>query len=128
MTKQVTATRMSELWHQHVGHPSSEAMSFIAKDLDLHKYVRKENNVCDICLRAKQTRTQFHVSENKVEDLFQIIHSDIWDLIGFPPHVENTISLTVVNDASGGVWLYLMKEKSEVKTSIKWFVAMAISK
>ena len=33
---------------------------------------------CDICLRAHQTRNTFSISDNRVNDLFDLYHFDIW--------------------------------------------------
>ena len=59
-----------------------------------------------------------------MEDLFEIIHSDVWGHYTVPSSCGAHYFLTIVNDASRGVWVYL-KENSEVETSIKRFVAMA---
>ena len=36
------------------------------------------NKVCDVCLRAKQSRDHFPIIENKATDIFELIHCDLW--------------------------------------------------
>ena len=124
MKVQSNTARAGELWHKRLGHPSGEAMNFVTKDLKLSTSVRNKNNVCKVCFHAKQTRSQFQVSESKAEDLFETIHCDIWEPYRVPSSYGADYLLTLVDDASRGVWLYLMKEKSEVEFLFKGFVAM----
>jgi len=37
-------------------------------------------DICDVCFKAKQTRSQFITSDNKASDLFELVHCDIWGL------------------------------------------------
>ena len=60
--------RASELWHKPMGHPSSEIMSFFAKELGFSNYDKKNSDVCDVCFRAKQARSCFHISKNKANN------------------------------------------------------------
>ena len=68
------AVKTSDLWRKRMGHPSNEVMSLFAKELDFPDYVRSKNKMCDACYRAKQTRMQFHVSDNNANDLFEVVH------------------------------------------------------
>ena len=76
-------------------------------------------------LRAKQTRMSFPISENKALNCFDLIHCDIWG----PYHVKSFCGahyfLSIVDDASRGVWIYLMKEKSEASQLLRDFCTMA---
>jgi len=75
---QSNAVRTTELQHKRMGHPSSEVMSLFGKELDFSDYIGSKNTMCDVCYRAKQTRTQFHANDNKANDQFEIFHCDIW--------------------------------------------------
>lgn len=68
---------------------------------------------CDVRLRAKQTRIPFPINEANVAESFYLLHCDIWG-----PYQTLSLSgahyfLTIVDDKSRGVWIYLMIEKSE---------------
>ena len=82
-TAQVNAVGSHNLWHGRLGHPSDQVFSLLSKDINISGSI--ENNVegpCDICFRAKQTRTQFVASESHA--LFQLIHCDIWGAYRVP--------------------------------------------
>ena len=66
------------LWHHRFGHPSYEAMSVLFKSLGISG---GNKDACDVCFRAKQTRSRFAISENKASNLFELIHCDIWGYI-----------------------------------------------
>ena len=75
-------------------------------------------------MHAKRARTQFHVSENKAENRFELMHCDIWGPYREPASCEAHYFLTIIDNSSRVVRLYLMKEKSEVGHYVKTFVSM----
>ena len=80
--------------------------------------------MCEICYRAKQTHSQFHVSHNKAKCVFGLIHCDIWG-----PYRELSFCgahyfLTIVDDASRATWVYLMHDRSETSSLLRNFIAM----
>lgn len=66
-----------ELWHKRMGHLAAKVVcslpvvssSVCLSFLDMP---------CDICLRAKQTRSCFPVSINKTSKAFDMIHTNLW--------------------------------------------------
>jgi len=58
-----------------LGHASNEVMSAFFKNLGVSG---GDKDACDVCFRAKQTRSRFVILENKASDLFELIHCDIW--------------------------------------------------
>jgi len=68
---QANAIDATNLWYSRLGHPSSEVLNLLSSHLGV-----KQNNldICDICFREKQTRTQFFISESKADGLFDLIH------------------------------------------------------
>ena len=82
-------------------------------------------DVCDVCFKAKQTRSGFIMSDNKASELFELVHYDIWGPYRVKTSCGASYFLTIVDDTSRATWVYLMKEKSEVAKLLKVFVAMA---
>ena len=54
---QSSVVKTSKLWHKRMEHPYSEVMSYYAKELGFLYCTGEKNNVCDVCYRAKQTRS-----------------------------------------------------------------------
>jgi len=107
-------------WHWRFGHPSSQALSYIFSNIRS----RNKSDLCDVCLRAKQTRMPFSISENKANNCFDLVHCDIWGPYRIKSLCGAQYFLTIVDDASRGIWIYLLKDKSEASQYLKEFYIM----
>lgn len=56
--------------------------------------------------------------------IFQLIHCDVWGPHRNPSHSGARYCLTIVDDFSRGVWIYLMIEKSEAQTHLRHFFSL----
>ena len=121
MKVQANIVDVTHLWHSRLGHLCSEVLNLLSSHLGV-----KENKLgtCDVCFRAKQTRTQFSISESKADGLYDLIHCDIWGSYRVASFCEAHYFLTVVDDASRATWVYLMKDRRETSTLLRNFVAM----
>lgn len=119
----VTGVDEQELWHRRLGHPSRKLLSFLPVVKSRVGY-RDSGDFCDICLRAKQTRESFPLSINKTDDCFSLIHVDLWGAYRTPSTCGAVYFLTIVDDFSRAVWVYLLLEKREVERIVRNFCAM----
>ncbi|CAM8901857.1 unnamed protein product [Rhodiola kirilowii] len=121
----VVSSKPSTLvWHHRMGHMSFDRMHSL-----LFKYVPNLNTNtkgfhCSVCPLAKQSALKFPLSSHISDDIFQLVHCDVWG-----PYSTETLSgavyfLTIVDDKSKGVWIYLMKRKSEVADLLIQFFAL----
>lgn len=61
------------VWHQRLGHPSENILHH------LPIYSNQKNSlVCVICLFAKQTKLPFPINNTVSDEVFDLIHIDIW--------------------------------------------------
>ncbi|CAA7037263.1 unnamed protein product [Microthlaspi erraticum] len=118
-----TISGSCDLWHRRLGHPSSRVLSYLSSDLEFEKHVDSKP-VCEICLRAKQTRDCFHESSNKAIGVFDLIHCDVWGAYRTLSTSGSAYFLTIVDDCSRAVWVYLLQEKREVAENLKNFFKM----
>ncbi|KAK3038938.1 hypothetical protein RJ639_027566 [Escallonia herrerae] len=71
----VSESESYELWHRRMGHPSClplihlPIVSIVSPSL---------KTICDVCCRAKHSRTVFPDSTSRAMDIFGLIHCDIW--------------------------------------------------
>ena len=77
-----------------------------------------------MCQRAKQTREKFSVSDFRSSDLFEFIHCDLWGPYQYVSFCGASNFLTIVNDYSRAVWIYLLIDKKEVSQTMKMFFSM----
>ncbi|XP_051150299.1 uncharacterized protein LOC127264798 [Andrographis paniculata] len=103
------------------GHSSVEVSNLLRSELGLSSV---PGFICDVCHRAKQTRTPFPLSTHKSKAMFELIHGDVWG----PYHVETRNGfkrfLTLVDDFSRATWVFMLKSKSEVFTCLKEFFVL----
>ena len=111
----------TELWHRRLGHPSNkvvQSLPFIDKTgIVLDK-------ACDVCHQAKQSRNKFPISDTRATSRFEIIYCDLWGKYHTPSSCGATYLLTVVDDYSRAVWVYLLFDKIEVYRMFNSFFAM----
>ena len=70
-------TKKATLSHQCLGHPSFGSLSSLSASYGFQ--LNKEKlSCCDVCHRAKQTRSPFSISNNKAETMLSLIHCDLW--------------------------------------------------
>ena len=119
-TIQVNKVDSYDTWHYRLGHPPIQALSKVSSfSSSQHK-----SYSCDVCFRSKQTRLSFPNSENKASNCFDLIHCDIWGGYRVKSLSGARYFLTIVDDASRGVWVYLMSEKSEASQLLMDFCVM----
>lgn len=95
------------LWHRGLGHPSSLIMKGLSQITDHDK----SNSFCDICVRAKMTRTSFPNSTYKATNNFDLVYCDVCGLYTVTSIMGVRCFLTIMDDKSRSVWIYLMKGK-----------------
>ncbi|KAL9447402.1 hypothetical protein AB3S75_014964 [Citrus x aurantiifolia] len=101
------------LWHRRLGHASNKIISLLpgVSKMECQKF---RDEPCDICFKAKQTRNVFPISMNKANDMFALVHCDVWGAYRIPSSCGAHYFLSIVDDYSRGVWVYLTAHKSEV--------------
>ncbi|GAA0151182.1 transmembrane signal receptor [Lithospermum erythrorhizon] len=110
-----------DLWHRRLGHPSNRvvrSLSFISSSS------RLSNQACTVCHQAKHTRDTFITSEHKATCTFELIHYDLWGPYHTPSSCGARYVLTIVDDYSRAVWLFLLIDKTEVLKYFMQFFAL----
>nr|GEY74080.1 ribonuclease H-like domain-containing protein [Tanacetum cinerariifolium] len=114
-----------DLWHNRLGHPADEVLNVLKNDLNMTKSTNV--STCEVCHRAKQTKDPIFLSDNKSKKLSELIYLDLWGLYNVTNIEGFKYFLTIVDDFSRAVWVYLIKTKDEVfdvfdaYLSRKWF-------
>ncbi|CAA7018786.1 unnamed protein product [Microthlaspi erraticum] len=118
-----TSSISKDVWHRRLGHPSDRVLSHLPYSICTVKSAENDA-VCDVCFRAKQTRDSFHESDNKAAGIFDLIHCDVWGGYRTPSSSGAVYFLTIVDDYSRAVWVFLLVEKREVALTLQNFFAM----
>lgn len=64
------------------------------------------------------------MSNNKASDIFDLIHCNLWGPYRTTALCGAHYFLTIVDDFSRGVWIYLLNDKTEVAQTLRNFLAM----
>ena len=109
-----------DVWHTRLGHPSSKVL----KLFQFSDFSTFDSKKCEICIRAKQTRDIFPLSINKTIFAFELIHCDLWGPYRTTAICGSRYFLTILDDYSRAVWIYLLSSKTEAPKHLKNFIAL----
>ncbi|GKE29015.1 ribonuclease H-like domain-containing protein, partial [Tanacetum coccineum] len=100
-------------WHQRLGHPGNEVFRFLVtnKMIDCNK--PKSLTLCHACQIGKHVRLPFSVSNSRVENMFDIVHSDIWTS-PIPSVSDFKYYVLFLDHFSHFLWVYPLRKKNEV--------------
>lgn len=105
----------SFLWHQRLGSPSLDTLKSL-RDLMQLKFLSYHH--CTTCPLAKQIKLSFHSNNHLSSNAFDLIRIDIWGPTSIATHPGYSYFLTKVDDATRFTWVFMLKQKSDVKTAI----------
>ncbi|GJV96764.1 putative RNA-directed DNA polymerase [Tanacetum coccineum] len=113
------------MWHTRLGHPSDQAVNMLQQDLNF----TKDSHVspCDICHKAKQTREPFPFSDHQTTEIGELIHLDLWGPYKVVSKDGFRYFLTIVDDYTRAVWIYLIKTKDEVYYHFVSYINMILN-
>jgi len=110
---QIGVDKQLDLWHKRLGHPSLKVIQMIPSLRNSHRS-ENLNKVCEVCERSKQTRDKFSLSDCRALNIFDLIHCDLWGPYITLSSCGASYFLTLVDDYSRAVSIYLLCEKKEV--------------
>ncbi|GJZ34215.1 putative RNA-directed DNA polymerase [Tanacetum coccineum] len=99
------------IWHSRLGHPSDQVLKVLEHEL---VFDNCDLGHCEICQRSKQTREPFPLSEHKSSVLVELVHLDLWGPDRIASKEGFRYFLTIVDDYTRSVWVYMLKGKDEV--------------
>ncbi|GJZ34725.1 ribonuclease H-like domain-containing protein [Tanacetum coccineum] len=111
------------LWHQRLGYPADQVLNVLTSTLYLDSQ-SVFDHLCDTCNKAKQIREPFSLSDHKSTKIGQLVQIDVWGPYKVVSRDGFRYFLTIVDDFSRAVWVYMLKEKDDVYNSIMSFVQM----
>ncbi|GJW44303.1 ribonuclease H-like domain-containing protein, partial [Tanacetum coccineum] len=102
-----------------LGHPVDHVLDVLRHTLSFDN--KNTELICDTCQRAKQTREPFPLSDHVSTELGELVHLDLWEPDKVTSREGFKFFLTIVDDFSRAVWVYLLKSKTEVFYNIMVF-------
>ncbi|GJT67256.1 retrovirus-related pol polyprotein from transposon TNT 1-94 [Tanacetum coccineum] len=114
------------LWHQRLGHMSEKGMNILASKGRIPDLQKAVVGFCEPCVLGKQKKVSFVKSGNtrKLQRL-ELVHTNVYDPTSVASIGGSRYYVTFINDSSRKVWVYFLKNKSEVfNTFMKWKAAV----
>jgi transposase InsO family protein len=113
----IQAQNMENIWHRRYGHIGIQNLKRLANDKLVNGFnfdVSKEIDICEACIEGKHHRSKFPTSIKQAEEPLELVHSDVCGKINVPSLGGAEYFLTFIDDKSRYVWVYFLKQKSEV--------------
>ncbi|KAL0404410.1 UNVERIFIED_CONTAM: Retrovirus-related Pol polyprotein from transposon TNT 1-94 [Sesamum radiatum] len=112
----VKHAKTSDLWHKRLGHISAKGLDLLHKQGMLNEKC-DDMSFCDDCILGKHHKVQFPSSSQKPSSsscILDYVHADVWGPANVPTHGGNRYFLSIIDNYSRKVFVFLMKHKSEV--------------
>lgn len=110
-----------EVWHNRIGHASQSKIMSIPEVKSQISEV--PTHVCVTYPMVRFTNLSYNSSSSHVVSLCSLVHANIWGPYKVPTRNKYKYFLTLVDDSSRMVWVYLLKFKSDFMQTLKAFYA-----
>lgn len=110
------------LWHHRLGHAPLTKLRHIPH---IQAHLTNTNELCLTCPMAKFTKQPFETTTSHSQDLFELIHIDIWGPYKVCTRKKYKYFLTIVDDHSRNTWVYLIQHKSDSLLTLETFLNYA---
>lgn len=112
-------------WHRILGHRDINAVKNLVKMRDLKYSECSCEPLRDVCQEGKMTRKRFAKTRPaQSKAILDLVHSDLCGPIQTQTPSGKKYILTLIDDFSRYTFIYLLREKSEVKEKIMEFVQL----
>ena len=108
------------MWHYRLGHMGDKGLRELSRRgliSDLEDGATGE--ICEPCQMRKQRRVQFNISTARSAAPLELVHTDVWGPAPVLARNGARYFMTLIDDFSRKLWIYFMREKSEVFTKFK---------
>ncbi|KAH9782190.1 Integrase catalytic domain-containing protein [Citrus sinensis] len=117
-------TDITRLWHLRLGHISLKGLKELEKQGVLGADKIEELDFCEGCVLGKSTRASFKKSVHKTKSILDYVHSDLWGPSQVPSLGGNRFFMSIIDDYSRKVWVYVLMTKDQVFGKFKEWKAL----
>ncbi|GAB2287662.1 hypothetical protein Dimus_037947 [Dionaea muscipula] len=109
----------AEKWHLRLGHMSQQGLKALGNQGILNYNTTPMSDFCETCILGKQTRLTFHKGTHLAKECLEYVHADLWGPSRVVTPGGNRYFLSIVDDFSRSVWVYLLKSKDQTLDKFK---------
>jgi len=116
------AENQAQLWHCRLGHMSQKGMKILQSKGKLPELKNVDLDICESCVLGKQKKLSFlKVGRTLKPRKLELVHTDLWGPSPVASLGGSRYYVTFIDDFSRKVWVYFLKNKSDVfETFKKW--------
>uniref|UniRef100_A0A2N9I546 Integrase catalytic domain-containing protein n=1 Tax=Fagus sylvatica TaxID=28930 RepID=A0A2N9I546_FAGSY len=115
----------TNLWHCRLGHMSEKGMKVLLSKGKLLELKSVEFDMCESCILGKQKKVSFlKGGRTPKSKKLELVHTDLWGPSPIASLGGSWYYVTFIDDSSRKVWVYFLKNKSEVFEIFKKWRAM----
>ncbi|RVX00309.1 Retrovirus-related Pol polyprotein from transposon TNT 1-94 [Vitis vinifera] len=120
----VDASTDTSLWHHRLGHMSEKGMKMLLLKGKLPELKSINFDMCESCISGKQKKMSFlKTGRTPKTEKLELVHTDLWEPSLVASFGGSRYYITFIDDSSRKVWIYFLKNKSDVfETFKKWKV------
>jgi len=108
----------ASIWHARLGHLSMDKLKIMLSKILLNELLIFSSfgcgDVCEGCQYGKAHRLLFDKSFSRCQVPLECSHNDLMGHCATPSYSSSCYMLLFVHDFSRYIWVYFVKEKSEV--------------
>uniref|UniRef100_A0A7N2RFG7 Integrase catalytic domain-containing protein n=1 Tax=Quercus lobata TaxID=97700 RepID=A0A7N2RFG7_QUELO len=113
------------LWHRRLGHMSEKGMKMLLSKGKLPELKSIDFDMCESCILGKQKRVSFlKTGRTPKAEKLELVHTDLWGPSPVASLGGSRYYITFIDDSSRKIWVYFLKNKSDVFETFKKWKAM----
>lgn len=115
--------RSLQEWHETLGHCNIRdilKLEHVVKDM---KITNKDNFECDVCIKGKMCKFRNREPDDKAKKVLDLVHCDLAGPIDPVAKDGFKYAIVFVDDFSGALFVYLLKNKSDAVEALRKFLA-----
>ena len=109
------ASTNTSLWHHKLGHMSEKGMKMLLSRGKLPELKSNDFDMCESYILGKQKKVSMIPKVEKLE----LVHTDLWGPSPVAFLRGSRYYITFIDDSSKKVWVYFLKNKSDVFETFK---------
>lgn len=107
------------LWHLRLGHPAEGSVRELVSKGVIKGAVEGNASPCEDCILGKSKKLPYPKGKHTSQSPLDYIHSDLWGPAPVSSVGGGRYYMSIVDDYSRKVWLFVLKEKSEACKKFK---------
>ncbi|KAK1434088.1 hypothetical protein QVD17_11006 [Tagetes erecta] len=114
----------STIWHQRLGHPHHRLLQSMLSNYHLPVSNNLSSSFCNSCHMGKSTKLSLNNSSFRSSNVLDLIFCDVWGpapTLSFDGH---SYFMLCVDHYSRYMWIFHLKQKSDVYNTFKQFLSM----